>query len=64
MEAGSPPSFPNGKDSRQAWAADTQGIHDMGLEMRPGTKSAAASQRRQDGHLQTLKSTMCGEHTK
>ena len=36
----------------------------MGLEMGPGTKSAAALQRQQDGHLQTLKSTTSDEHTK
>ena len=36
----------------------------MGLEMGPGTKSAAALQRQQDGHLRTLKSNMSDEHTK
>ena len=36
----------------------------MGLEMGPGTKPAAASQRRQDGHLQTLEPATCDEHTK
>ena len=36
----------------------------MGLEMGPGTKPAAASQRGQYGYLQTFESTTCGEHTK
>ena len=35
----------------------------MGLEIGPGTKPAAASQRRQDGHLQTLEFATFDEHT-
>ena len=36
----------------------------MGLETGPRTKSAAALERREDGHLRTLKSTTSDEHTK
>ena len=64
MEAGSPSSVSKGRDSRQARTADTRGIQDMGLEMGPGRKSAAALQRQHDEHLQTLEFATCGEHTK
>ena len=63
MEAGSPPRGSNERENRQDRTADTRGIQYMRLEMGPGTKPAAASQRQQDGHLQTFESTTSGEHT-